>query len=190
MDINESIAEIIDQLRSFDTAKWSSLPDIELYMDQVIVYLNKLLKPLLRSDDAAMLTPSMINNYVKSGHIKRPEKKKYKKEQVAALYMLCSVKQNLMITDAAALFEMLDVNTKSDELYDIFINMQQSAFLDTSEKIDNFLATNENITDDTIGKLALLLTLQAACSRLAAERIISYLADKKDNAGKQKTKND
>ncbi len=40
-----------------------------------------------------MLTPSMINNYVKSGLIHRPVRKKYGRAQLAQLSMICALKQ-------------------------------------------------------------------------------------------------
>ena len=98
--IPEKIAEM---LGGMETVAWEEMPDLGLYMDQVTSFLNRLLRPFTLGRDDAPLTPSMINNYVKSGHISRPSKKKYCREQLAALYMLCSLKKNLSITDAAAL---------------------------------------------------------------------------------------
>ena len=83
--------------------RFEELPDLGLYMDQVTGYLNRHLAPLAPAGEEAPLTPSMINNYVKNGHIDRPTQKKYSREQLAALYMLCSLKSNLSIPDAAAL---------------------------------------------------------------------------------------
>ena len=86
----KKLAELINHP---DLADWEELPDIGLYMDQVTGLLNRKLAPFTMGRDEAPLTPSMINNYVKSGHISRPRKKKYSREQLAALYMLCSLKR-------------------------------------------------------------------------------------------------
>ena len=83
--------------------RFEELPDLGLYMDQVTGYLNRHLSPLAPAGEEAPLTPSMINNYVKNGHIDRPTQKKYGREQLSALYMLCSLKSNLSIPDAATL---------------------------------------------------------------------------------------
>lgn len=48
-------------------------------MDQVITFLNKQLE-LFTMDGERLLTPSMINNYVKDGVLPRPVQKKYGRE--------------------------------------------------------------------------------------------------------------
>ena len=67
---------------------YDALPEIDLYMDQVIGYLNRLLCRVCRSEDGAPLTPSMINNYVKGGHVERPVQKKY--SRIASRCCICS----------------------------------------------------------------------------------------------------
>ena len=42
---------------------WNELPDIEVYMDQVITLINKYIGGFAPDGDT-LLTPSMINNYV------------------------------------------------------------------------------------------------------------------------------
>ena len=85
--------------REFKANEWDTLPDIDLYMDQVIGYLNRQLKNQGKDDreEGQILTPSMINNYVKSGLVTHPDRKKYVREHLAQLYMLCSMKQILNI---------------------------------------------------------------------------------------------
>ena len=98
-----ALAALAAALEQFDVPTYDALPEIDLYMDQVIGYLNRLLCRVCRSEDGAPLTPSMINNYVKGGHVERPVQKKYSRDRIAMLYMLCCLKQNLTISEAAAL---------------------------------------------------------------------------------------
>ncbi|UKI49383.1 MAG: DUF1836 domain-containing protein [Clostridium sp.] len=51
------------------------LPDIDLYMDQVVTYLEKQLKILATSSLDKQITSSMINNYVKGEVISAPVSK-------------------------------------------------------------------------------------------------------------------
>ena len=55
---------------------WDALPDLDLYMDQVIAFMEKYLSLFGDSRDK-LITPSMINNYVKLGVLPPPVKKKY-----------------------------------------------------------------------------------------------------------------
>ena len=57
--------------------KWSELPNLDLYLDQVLLYVNQLDNCLIVDDDKG-LTSAMINNYVKNGHLEKPIKKKIK----------------------------------------------------------------------------------------------------------------
>ena len=87
----EKIGEWANRTQEYRPVAWDRLPEIYLYMDQVLTYMNKQLEPLTRTEDAAPLTSSMINNYVKDGVLPRPEQKKYSREHLAMLTMiLCS----------------------------------------------------------------------------------------------------
>ncbi|HGD2961151.1 TPA: DUF1836 domain-containing protein, partial [Streptococcus agalactiae] len=44
--------------------KWEELPELDLYLDQVLLYVNQLINPKTITNDK-LLTASMINNYVK-----------------------------------------------------------------------------------------------------------------------------
>lgn len=85
-------------IQNFHIARWEELPDLELYMDQVITFLNRHLAPLLE-EDRELVTAAMVNNYVKQGLIPKPEKKKYTRRHVAYLMTITILKQVLTITE-------------------------------------------------------------------------------------------
>ena len=84
--------------------RWEELPDFGLYMDQVIVLMERALAGVLPKGE---LTKSMVNNYVKVGLIPRPAGKKYDREHLAMLLMSCILKQALSMDEIAALLGML-----------------------------------------------------------------------------------
>ena len=47
----------------FHLPRWSELPQIALYMDQILLVLGGMLEPFT-ADDTPMVTATMINNYV------------------------------------------------------------------------------------------------------------------------------
>ena len=55
----------ISAVSAIHIPRWNELPEFELYMDQVIGLAEKNLGALY-IDGKGLLTPSMINNYVKS----------------------------------------------------------------------------------------------------------------------------
>ncbi len=162
---------------SHELVAWEDLPDLGLYMDQVTGFLNRRLDPFSSEGGDGPLTPSMINNYVKSGHISRPVKKKYSREQIAALYMLCSLKKDLSINDAAALIYFLTEKDGSRGAFERFVALQK-------ETMNAVAARFEGIKDesDTAALTALAedLILRACAERVAAESLISYLITKDD----------
>ncbi|MBF7096961.1 DUF1836 domain-containing protein [Alkalibacter mobilis] len=92
------------------------IPDIKLYMDQMIEYLEVKLEPL-KDDDKAVITKTMVNNYVKAGLIAKPFKKKYSKDQLMDLLMACHFKNVLSIDEIIQLFKIKEKSTSNDEFY-------------------------------------------------------------------------
>ena len=169
----EKLKQWAKAYREFEATSWDSLPDIELYMDQITGYLNRQLRMQAREDreQGQILTSSMINNYVKSGLITRPTQKRYYREQIAQLYMLCSMKQILAIPDAAALIRYLtsDEHT-TEEVYNSFIRDQHDINEGVAAVLEQVSAVN---SEYDLLKVAAGLVLNAAAERLAAERIIA-----------------
>ncbi len=91
----------VDLLLEHKLPRFKELPDFELYMDQVISLMQKYLGPYILLEDA--LTPSMINNYVKMNVLPAPEKKKYNKEHLARLIVICLMKRQLSIPTISAI---------------------------------------------------------------------------------------
>ena len=113
-------------LTAYAPPAWDQLPDLGLYMDQVITYMERQCRALYPVS-GSILTPSMINNYVKCGLVKRPLGKKYDRVQLAQLMMLCTLKQ------VASLEEMKQLLTPpkgedAKELYAAFCRTQESVF--------------------------------------------------------------
>jgi len=113
-------------LTAYAPPVWNQLPDLGLYMDQVITYMERQCRALYPVS-GSILTPSMINNYVKCGLVKRPLGKKYDRVQLAQLMMLCTLKQ------VASLEEMRQILTPpkgedAEELYASFCQTQESVF--------------------------------------------------------------
>ena len=167
-----------EALGQFVPPEYGALPEIDLYMDQVIGYLNKLLCSVCRSDDGAPLTPSMINNYVKGGYVARPVQKKYSRDRIAMLYMLCCVKQNLTISEAAALLDGGD----TEQLYEKFRALQT----ETRQSVARDAAIGNDADEDTLRMTALRLVLHSAAERLLAEEIIASLPTPKGKPEAQK----
>lgn len=100
---------------------WEELPNLELYLDQVLLYVNQTtaMTPELVQKE---LTASMVNNYVKHGYLKKPIKKKYQKEQIGRLIAISLLKNTFPIQTVVAVLEKLTAEYSPEELYNAFIN--------------------------------------------------------------------
>ena len=72
----------------FRLPRFEELPDLDIYMDQVLQLLNRYTSPIIQTD----MTKTMINNYVKKGVVSAPVKKKYTKEHLAHLIVVSFLK--------------------------------------------------------------------------------------------------
>ena len=86
-------------ISNFHIPRWSELPNVDLYLEQVVGFINSSLSPyiLMNTDkeDNQLLTKTMINNYVKNSLIEAPNKKLYSKKQLAKLFAICVLKTSL-----------------------------------------------------------------------------------------------
>ena len=83
---------------------WEALPDIGLYMDQVITLMERTFGGALPKGE---ITKSMVNNYVKVELIPRPIGKKYDREHLALLLVIGVLKQALSMESIARVLRPL-----------------------------------------------------------------------------------
>ena len=84
--------------------EWETLPDIGLYMDQVVTLMERAFGGALPKGE---ITKSMVNNYVKVELIPRPIGKKYDREHLAMLLMIGVLKQALSMESIAQVLRPL-----------------------------------------------------------------------------------
>ena len=107
--------------RCFSYPKWEDIPNIDLYLDQVLLYVNQVCEPISSESDKG-LTASMVNNYVKHGYMTKPEKKKYQRKQIARLIAITTLKSVFSIQEIAQTLNTLQTETNSEQLYNAFVN--------------------------------------------------------------------
>ncbi len=122
--------EIID----FHLPRWSDIPDIELYLDQVISFLEKYLSHYLGSDnekEVTCITKTMVNNYVKHKVINPPVNKKYNREHIAYLIVIFILKQVYSINDIKQLIQLAIKTSSVEQAYNQFCFELEKAILYT-----------------------------------------------------------
>ena len=103
--IKKALENWMNELNNFSFKDYESLPDLDLYMDQVIQFLDKQLYIFQTSTMDKQITPSMINNYVKGEVLPSPIAKKYNKEHLALIEEICTLKQVLSIAEVKQIID-------------------------------------------------------------------------------------
>ena len=115
-------------IEEFRMPRYREIPDVGLYLDQTVKYINRFLTPL----GCMEITSSMVSNYVKKGYISNPVKKQYDAEQIAYLFFISVAKSVLSMENIVRLFTMQKRMYNAEIAYDFFCdeleNMLQYTF--------------------------------------------------------------
>lgn len=184
------IDDMIKSLKLDELIELESIPNIDLYMDQVITLFEEKLAHTKRNEKDKLLTKTMINNYTKDKLLMPAKKKKYTKEHIILMILLYEMKQILTISDIKEIFGTIikDGEVDSDKLsaiYKIYLKMQTkgiNAFEaqvnaineDLSEEIEAIGLVEKEIQDKKTQDMlmAILLTQKANYYKRLAEKII------------------
>jgi len=171
-----SLVELKERLKEDRPALWQELPDIALYMDQIVSYMPR---QLIGVDENMRLTPAMVNNYIKDGLLPRANGKRYGKEHVAYLTAICILKQLLPVREMAPLLEKAVENREVESFYADLTAQLDRELSKTAEKVD------AEMDDIQLCATALELAVSAYCQQLLCKQLIRMLAD---TDGKKKRK--
>ena len=116
----ELLQTILQSLEKVEYIKSEDIPNIDLYMDQVLTFMDRKLRSAVRPQtEDRVLTKTMINNYAKNDLLPPPVKKKYSKEHMFLLIFLYYFKNVLSISDIQKIFAPLTemfFGGKSDDI--------------------------------------------------------------------------
>lgn len=118
------------EIRDFHLPRWNELPNIDLYIDQLVSFLEQYLFGYIKSDnekEEKIITKTMINNYVKHNIIKPPINKKYNKEHMASLFVIFVLKQVYSINDIKKLIHLAIETSPIEDAYDRFCSELEKA---------------------------------------------------------------
>ena len=123
----------LNDIQQYRLPRWEELPDIELYMDQVITLIERYLTPLVGEHDSKVITPAMINNYVKLNIMPKPVKKRYGRTHLAYLIVITILKQVILITEVKEGIFLQSKLCSIPEAYNRFCDMQEKSLSEMAE---------------------------------------------------------
>ena len=119
-------------IESFHIPRWNELPNIDLYMDQVLNYIENSLKDYVKIEsNEKIITKTMINNYVKQGIMQPPENKKYNRLHIAELFVICILKQVYSISEIKSLIELALKTNYAEISYNKFCDYLTNSLIST-----------------------------------------------------------
>jgi hypothetical protein len=192
MDTNlKLLSDFVNKLDNYKLPEYNELPQIPLYMEQVVSYIIESLQPLYSENDQ-VLTPFMVNNYVKAKIIMPPKHKKYSKEHISSLMSISLLKNVVSMRDIATLQEIEKrCENSGEKFYDFFKNLQNSAAKNEAKRIKGKVddlqkikkkgkkGSNEPLSDiDLLGltRLALELYVDSEINKIVADDIMKMVS--------------
>lgn len=160
---------------------WDEIPDIGLYMEQVITLLKQYLDylpPELKEEQ--FITAATINNYVRKKIMPPPIRKKYYRYHIAYLLVICSLKQSLSIPTLQTLVPYglsLEALKERYSTYCRQLTVSIHYFVEQVRLSAGAILEHENATEsefsasDTTG-LILFSAIVSGFSRLLAEKLL------------------
>ena len=165
----EELVELKQQLMQARPNGWDDLPDIPLYMDQVVSYLSRQMAGFWEGDG---LTSAMINNYIKDGLLERANGKKYGQEHLAYLTAICALKQVMSVREMKVLTTVGREMRAPEKQFEYFCRYLDEAMSETARHID------ENTTDHDLPKLVLDLAMRSYANMGACHQALAVLAQR------------
>ena len=186
--LNKSFNEWEEQLTTYSLPQWEHLPDIDLYMDQVISIIEKYLKIYIKvTGSDKLITPSMINNYVKLSIIPSPDKKKYSRIHLAYLLVICTLKQTL---NMSTIQKIMPSNLTEEEVmntYNSFIKNQHKAYLyvvEHTKAVSNPILSYDGENSERVNDLIMQVAASANIFKILTDKISDLSTSKKETVNR------
>ena len=170
-----------EEIINYHCPRWNELPDIGLYIDQVISILEKNLNIFSPGNDQKLITPTMINNYVKVGLIAPPVKKRYRRSHLACIIIICLLKRSLTMAAIQKLMPPHMTEQEVEHLYRSFRRNRSIAIEHVVKQVhdwDGEIFRSDEDDDDAA--FVIRLAVMANLFKTSAEKLVGASPDPKD----------
>ncbi|MDD6261822.1 MAG: DUF1836 domain-containing protein [Clostridiales bacterium] len=166
-------------LEAYRLPAWSEIPNIGLYMDQVIGLITQYLDyypPEIK--DEKIITPTTVNNYVRMKIMPEPVKKKYYRVHIAYLVMICTLKQTLSIAMVQRLIPMDITEDEVRTIYGRYVERHcfaAKSFIEQVREVGKPVFHPERVEDGSemeVSDLIYAYAVMAGFSKLLTEKLI------------------
>lgn len=157
---------------------WDELPDLELYMDQVVALVTRYMDLLPQSDMTdSVITPSTVNNYVRMKVMPAPVRKKYTKVHLAYLNLICLLKQSLSLAEIQVILPLELSEQEVRHIYDDFVllihDTSRIFTVQVREEAKNILQPEEENRPENGANLMLTAAVTSVLYRLLTVKLLN-----------------
>lgn len=151
----KNINDIIDQLGLENTLSIEDIPNIDLYMDQVIQLFENKFQETKRNDTDKILTKTMINNYAKGKVFFPIQNKKYSKDHLLIISLIFQLKGSLSINDIKTTLQGINDHIVKDNInLETFYNSYLQLNKKNLESFERDVNTQTLAVQEEVSKLA------------------------------------
>lgn len=183
----ENIADLIDSLHLERVLTLEEIPNVDLYVDQVVQLFENSYSMTTRNEEEKVLTKTMINNYAKGKLFVPIKNKKYSKAHIILISLIYQLKGGLSINDIKSTLAGVNEKVVSDKTFDLDAFYESVLRLidvdvekvkeDIKSRAIEVEAEAEHLADPELEKVLLLITLVTISNayRRVAEKIVDEL---------------
>jgi hypothetical protein len=174
----EELEQLKHQLLTQRPVEWAQLPDIPLYMDQVVSYLKR--QTVSLSDESGtVMTSAMINNYIKDGMVPRAKGKRYGREHLCDLTAIALLKNVLSVRDMKLLLDHLTREGAEQTFYEDLLGRIDTGFTAAADAID------PSISEADLAAHALDLAIASCAAKLSCEALLAVMRSREPEETKK-----
>ena len=165
------------------------IPEIDLYVDQIITLLEGNLGKNKRTPGEKVITKTMVNNYSKDGMLKRIKGKKYSKQHIMIILLICGLKRGMAVQDIARILTGMDDNLAGEEggydrqlveqIYADWGEVGKTVAQSLPDYTSGLVEQLSNNGRDVLPAIMVLTEIAAQCSRAAQMLIDESFPEKK-----------
>jgi hypothetical protein len=182
----KNINELINELGLESNLQIDDIPEIDLYMDQVIQLFENKYSSSKRNEDEKVLTKTMINNYAKGKLFFPIKNKKYSKEHIILISLIYQLKGALSISDIKATLGGVNEKVVKKEIdleafYNSYLHIHtknlESFHKEFKQHTDEVSEGIGDMDDEQLEQILLIASLANISNmyRRAAEKLIDGL---------------
>lgn len=169
--MNEKFKTLINKALDTNEITLHDIPELDLYMDQIITLVENMLKENKRNPEEKLLTKTMINNYSKARVIKPIKGKKYTKLQIIQILMIYYMKNTLSIEEIKSVLNEHEFEKEElSAVYDEYLGRKEALKTSLPEFLDGVLG-DEN---DPMAALLILTALSDQIKTICEAIIDEY----------------